>query len=299
MAIIEVHNLTKRFGGVTAVDHLSFQVAAGGVTAFLGPNGAGKTTTLRILLGLVRPSSGTATIAGRPYGELDRPTHRVGAVLESSGFHPGRRAIDHLRVLATAACLPLERVDAVLARVGLAEAADRRVGGFSLGMRQRLGLAGALIGQPEVLILDEPANGLDPAGVHWLRRFLRSFADDGGMVLVSSHLLGEVAQLADDVVIVAQGCLVRQGPLGTFTDSARRSIRVRTPHVEVLRSALLGKGIPTQVVASDVVVADSSTPEAVGWAAAESGVVVYELTSERSNLEDVFLALTAPEGGES
>jgi ABC-2 type transport system ATP-binding protein len=188
MAAISVQGLTKRFGDVLAVDRLSFEVGPGTVTGFLGPNGAGKTTTLRMLLGLVAPTSGTATIDGRPYRELADPLRRVGAVLEAGGFHPGRSARDHLRVLAKAAGLPAGRVGEVLEQVGLAAAGRRRVGGFSLGMRQRLGLAAALLGDPEVLVLDEPANGLDPEGVHWLRGLVR-----GRTVLVSSHLLAEVA----------------------------------------------------------------------------------------------------------
>jgi len=205
MAVITIDGLNKRFGQVIAVDDLSFEVDQGTVVGFLGPNGAGKTTTLRMLLGLVTPTSGTARIDGRPYRELADPIGHVGAVLEASSFHPGRSARNHLRVVATAAGLPLVRADEVLGQVGLAEAAHRRVGGFSLGMRQRLGLATALLGDPQVLILDEPANGLDPEGVHWLRRFLRQLADQGRTVLVSSHVLAEVAQTVDQVVIIASG----------------------------------------------------------------------------------------------
>ena len=205
MPAIEIDRLSKRFGDVAAVDDLSFVAREGAVTGFLGPNGAGKTTTLRMLLGLVAPTGGTATIGGKRYAELAAPSRHVGAVLETDAFHPGRRARNHLRVLAMAAGLPLTRVDEVLAEVGLADAGHRRVKGFSLGMRQRLGLASALLGEPQVLILDEPANGLDPEGVHWLREFLRAFADAGGTVLVSSHLLAEVAQTVDDVVIIARG----------------------------------------------------------------------------------------------
>ena len=210
---IEVRGLTKRYRDVRAVDELSFEVPAGAVTGFLGPNGAGKTTTLRMLLGLAAPTAGTALIDGRRYHDLAEPWHRVGAVLEATGFYPGRRARDHLRTLATAARLPVSRVDEVLETVGLTAAAGKRVKGFSLGMRQRLGLAAALLGDPGVLILDEPTNGLDPEGVRWLRRMLRGFADGGGTVLMSSHLLAEVAQVADHVVIVADGRLVSQSSL--------------------------------------------------------------------------------------
>jgi ABC-2 type transport system ATP-binding protein len=220
MDAIAVQDLTKHFGPVVAVDRLTFSVEAGRVTGFLGPNGAGKTTTLRILLGLVHPTTGTATVGGLRYADLPDPARRVGAVLEATSFHPGRRARDHLRILAVAARLPLSRVDEALVRVGLADAAHRRVGGFSLGMRQRLGLAAALLGDPGVLVLDEPTNGLDPEGVRWLRTLLRQLAGEGRTVLVSSHLLSEVAQTVDDVVIVAGGRLVTQGPLAEVAGPA-------------------------------------------------------------------------------
>jgi ABC-2 type transport system ATP-binding protein len=212
MATIEIHGLSKRFGAVEAVSDLSFGVRPGSVTGFLGANGAGKTTTLRILLGLARADAGTATINGHAYRDLPEPLHQVGAVLETS-FHPGRTARDHLRIQAMAANADETRVEDVLDLVQLTVAAGRRVGGFSLGMRQRLGLATALLPDPEVLILDEPANGLDPEGVRWLRDLLRGFAAEGGTVLVSSHLLAEVAQTVDEVVIIDHGRLVRQSPL--------------------------------------------------------------------------------------
>jgi ABC-2 type transport system ATP-binding protein len=217
MATIHVHGLVKRFGPVAAVDGLSFDVQPGTVTGFLGPNGAGKTTTLRMLLGLVNPDAGTATIDGRAYRELPEPLHQVGAVLEASSFHPGRTARAHLRIQALAADADPSRAEDVLDLTGLADAADRRIGGFSLGMRQRLGLATALLADPEVLILDEPANGLDPEGVRWLRDLLRGFAAEGGTVLVSSHQLAEVAQTVDSVVIVDHGRLVAQGPVADLT----------------------------------------------------------------------------------
>src|SRR3954469_18446822 len=210
---IDVNGLTKHYGDVAAVQDLSFSVRRGAVTGFLGPNGAGKTTTLRMVLGLAAPSAGIAHVMGKPYAELDQPARRIGAVLESTGFHPGRRGRDHLRVLAAASALPESRVDEVLAEVGLKDAGRRRVKGYSLGMRQRLGLASALLGEPEVLVLDEPANGLDPEGVQWLRQFLRTFAANSGTVLVSSHQLAEMAQTVDDVVIISRGRLVTQSPL--------------------------------------------------------------------------------------
>ena len=216
MAPIQIQGLVKRYGPVTAVDNLSFEVQPGTITGFLGPNGAGKTTTLRMLLGLVTPDAGSATINGRPYTELAEPLHQVGAVLEAS-FHPGRTARAQLRIQALSADADPSRVDDVLRLVGLADAADRRVGGFSLGMRQRLGLATALLADPELLILDEPANGLDPEGIRWLRGLLRDFAAEGGTVLISSHMLAEVAQTIDSAVIVHHGRLVVQAPVAELT----------------------------------------------------------------------------------
>jgi ABC-2 type transport system ATP-binding protein len=217
MATIQLQGLVKRYGPVTAVDELTFEVQPGTVTGFLGPNGAGKTTTLRMLLGLVAPDAGAATINGRLYGELSEPLHQVGAVLEASSFHPGRTARAHLRIQALAADADQSRIEDVLDLVGLADAAGRRIGGFSLGMRQRLGLATALLADPELLILDEPANGLDPEGIHWLRGLLRGFAAEGGTVLVSSHMLAELAQTIDSAVIVDHGRLVAQGTVAELT----------------------------------------------------------------------------------
>jgi ABC-2 type transport system ATP-binding protein len=218
--IVVAERLTKRFGDVLAVDDLSFTLEAGSVTGFLGANGAGKTTTLRILLGLVRPTAGTGLVFGRPYRELTDPARRVGAVLEAADFHPGRTGREHLMTLALAAHVPPARVDEVLALVELTRAARRHVGGYSLGMRQRLGIAAALLGDPELLILDEPANGLDPEGVHWLRAFLRGFADEGKTVLVSSHVLAEVAQTVDHVLIIDQGRLVTNAPLAELVEES-------------------------------------------------------------------------------
>jgi ABC-2 type transport system ATP-binding protein len=216
--VVSVQALTKRFGDVVAVEDLTFSLEAGTVTGFLGPNGAGKTTTLRLLLGLARPTAGKALVFGRHYHELDSPPRRVGAVLESNDFHPGRSGLDHLRTLALAAEIPRSRVEQVLELVELDPVAARRVKTYSLGMRQRLGLAGALLGDPELLILDEPANGLDPAGVHWLRRFLRAFAEQGRTVLVSSHILAEVAQTVDQIVIINRGRLLATGTLADLTE---------------------------------------------------------------------------------
>ncbi|HEY4976378.1 MAG TPA: ATP-binding cassette domain-containing protein [Gaiellaceae bacterium] len=219
--VAEVRALSKRFGEVVAVDSASFALQAGTVTGFLGPNGAGKTTTLRLLLGLIEPTAGEALIFGRRYRDLDRPSRKVGAVLESGDFHPGRKGRDHLRTLALAAELPESRVDEVLELVELNGAARRRVSGYSLGMRQRLGLAGALLGDPDLLVLDEPANGLDPEGMHWLRGFLRGFAAQGRTVLISSHVLAEVAQTVDQVIVINRGRIVANDPLTEITDNGR------------------------------------------------------------------------------
>ena len=299
MAAIELHGLTKRFGAVTAVDNLTLELGTGTVTGLLGPNGAGKTTTLRMLLGLVAPSAGSATFDGRRYVDLDEPARHVGAVLEASSFHPGRRAVDHLRILASAAGLPVQRVDEALAEVAMTEHAHRRVGGFSLGMRQRLGLAGALLGDPSVLVLDEPANGLDPEGVHWLRRFLRSQADAGRTVIVSSHLLAEVAQTVDHVVILDNGRLIISAPLAELTARSRSAVTVRTPAADRLWVELTRRGIDATVTGPDQVTATGTTPEAVGRVIGTIGLVIYEMRLEESNLEDVFFSLTNTAGAMS
>jgi ABC-2 type transport system ATP-binding protein len=299
MPVITIEGLTKRFGDVEAVDGLSFEVQQGTVTGFIGPNGAGKTTTLRMLLGLVRPTAGSALIQGVPYARLDQPARHVGAVLEATGFHPGRSARDHLRVLARPDHIPASRVDEVLGEVGLTQAAGRRVGGFSLGMRQRLGLAGALLGDPAILILDEPTNGLDPAGVHWLRAFLKARADRGGTVLVSSHLLAELALSADHVVIIDHGRLATQGSVEGLTGHRGVVVRVHTPQAEQLRQALAARGVDAELAGPNQVIAHTPSREAVGQAVAAAGVVVYELRQERPNLEDAFLALTEQEGATS
>jgi ABC-2 type transport system ATP-binding protein len=229
--VVRVESLTKRFGDVTAVDRLTFSLRPGTVTGFVGPNGAGKTTTLRLLLGLAEPTAGEALVFGQRYREVENPARRVGAVLESNDFHPGRSGRDHLRVLAYAAEIPEARVDKVLELVGLDGAGARRVKGYSLGMRQRLGLATALLGEPALLVLDEPANGLDPAGVRWLRTLLRDFAERGGTVLVSSHLLAEVAQTVDQVMIINRGRLVAVAPLGEL---AGRGTTLEETYLELI-----------------------------------------------------------------
>jgi len=288
--IVSVQHLTKRFGSVLAVDDLSFDVLPGRVTGFLGPNGAGKTTSLRMMLGLVTPTGGTATIDGVPYAHLPEPQRAVGAVLESSDFHPGRTARNHLRVQASTARVPDSRVDEVLALVGLTEAAGRRVGGFSLGMRQRLGLAGALLADPTVLLLDEPANGLDPEGIAWLRAFLRGLAAQGRTVLVSSHVLSEVEQTVDDVVIIVDGRLVRRAPLAELTDRGP-TVTARTPTAGALVAAVQAAGLPAQLVDENTVEVSNAAPEQVGHLAFTAGIELHGLAARTDDLEQVFLRL--------
>jgi ABC-2 type transport system ATP-binding protein len=291
---IEVRGLTKRYGSTTAVDDLSFTIPAGRITGFLGPNGAGKTTTLRAVLGLVRPTAGEARVAGEPYRRLSEPLRKVGAVLEADSFHPVRSGRNHLRVLALAGGIPLSRVDEVLAEVELSGAARRKVGGYSLGMRQRLSVAGALLGLPELLVLDEPANGLDPEGIRWLRDFLRSFAAGGGTVFISSHVLAEVAQLANEVVIIHRGRLVAHEPLETLMARAAGGTIVRSPEAERLAALLAEAGVEAAVTApGELRVA--APPERVGEIAAAAGIVLHELRTEGATLEEVFLGLTSEE----
>ena len=290
--MLRVEGLTKRYGSTLAVDNLTFEVAPGAVTGFLGPNGAGKTTTLRILLDLVRPTAGSATIDGRRYRELEDPVKQVGAVLEAANFHPGRKGRNHLRVLARAAEIPERRVGETLALVGLADAAGKRVKAYSLGMRQRLTIAGALLGEPQVLILDEPANGLDPEGIRWLRGLLRAFADRGGTVFVSSHVLAEVAQLADRVVIIHRGRLISHTSLEEIMQRAEGGVRVRSPEAERLQGLLTTAGAQVSSASQGELAVRELPMERIGEVAAENRVVLHELSSESASLEDVFLELT-------
>ncbi len=290
---IVVSDLSKRFGSVTAVDHLSFVVEPGQVTGFLGPNGAGKTTTLRMALGLITPDSGTVTYDGTPYSALSHPASRVGAVLETA-FHPGRSGRSHLRVYCAAAGLPDERAGAVLAQVGMTDAAKRKTGGYSLGMRQRLGLATALLGDPEVLILDEPANGLDPEGIQWLRNFLRHLAhDQGRTILVSSHLLAEVQQTVDRIVIIAGGRLVREGTIAELADPARASVHVRSPNAATLHQVLSDAGAQAQALSPEELTVRGMPVAAIGHLAFTSGVELHELRTASTDLEEIYFRLTA------
>ncbi|MDR3649396.1 MAG: ATP-binding cassette domain-containing protein [Acidimicrobiales bacterium] len=303
MPTIQARGLTKRFGGdVLAVDHLDFDAVPGGVTGFLGPNGAGKTTTLRMLLGLVSPTSGSVLIDGLDYRHLANPTMRVGAVLEASGFHPARTARNHLKLIATVARIPFSRVDECLDLVGLSDAGGRRVGGFSMGMRQRLELARALLGKPDILVLDEPANGLDPQGIAWLRDFLKWYAsertgsnDSGRTVIVSSHLLSEAQLVVDDVIVLAAGRLAAQGKLQDLLAGTKRSVRVRTPDAERLVQALRTANLPASVQAG-AVVCEGCTPEVVGPIMVENRIEVHEMVSSTESLESVFFELTGGEG---
>ncbi|MCG5453239.1 MULTISPECIES: ABC transporter ATP-binding protein [Micromonospora] len=296
---IVVSGLTKQYKNVRAVNNLSFTVAPGRVTGFLGPNGAGKTTTLRMLLNLVTPTAGTATISGQRYADLATPLRQVGAVLEASSAHKGRTGINHLRVICAAAGLPKQRADEALALVGLTPAAKRKFKGYSLGMKQRLGIAAAMLGDPRVLILDEPANGLDPEGIRWMRGFLKNLAHEGRTVLVSSHLLSEMQLLADDVVIIAAGQLVRQGPvdqvLGSMAQGAR--VRVRTPQAEALTAALKAQSATIETDEQGVLLVGGVDAPTIGRSALAAGVELHELTTERPDLERVFLELTAGKAG--
>ena len=293
MPPVEVRDLSKRFGKVDAVKDLSFDVHAGRVTGFLGPNGAGKSTTLRALLGLIHPTAGTATFDGRRYEQLEHPSAAVGAVLEDASFHPGRSARNHLRVLAATGRHPRERVEEVLRAVGLDDAADRRVKGYSMGMRQRLAIAAALLGDPDVLILDEPTNGLDPPGIAWMRGMVREQAAHGRAVLISSHLLAEVAQSVDDVIVIANGELRAQGTLESVLggdEGPETEVTAEDP--DALAKALTAAGA-TVLREGDKLLVPGMTPGQVGAVAGKAGLTVLGLAPRARSLEQAFLALTA------
>jgi ABC-2 type transport system ATP-binding protein len=292
-AVVRAESLTKRFGEVGAVTDLSFAVEAGTITGFLGPNGAGKTTTLRMILGLVAPTSGQALVFDHPYAQLARAALRVGAVLEATDFHPGRSGRDHLRMLGQAVDIPDSRADEVLRLVELEPAARRRVKGYSLGMRQRLGLAAALLGDPELLVLDEPANGLDPEGVRWLRDFLHGLASEGRTVLISSHVLAEVAQTVDQVLIINHGRLVLSSPLAELTARAGGAVRVRSADPHRLTKALREEALQVTTGTDHALLVQGASSEQVGEIAFAAGVVVHELVNDRELLEDIFLELTS------
>jgi ABC-2 type transport system ATP-binding protein len=288
---ISVHGLTKRFGAVTAVDDLSFEVRPGVVTGFLGQNGAGKSTTLRVILGLASPTEGSGTVLGRPYRSLPDPARTVGAVLETQSFNPLRSGRNHLRVLASASGIDRRRVEEVLEQVGLSAAAGRKAGRYSLGMRQRLALGAALLGEPRVLILDEPANGLDPQGIRWLRDLLRRFAAEGNAVLVSSHVLTEMGQLVDEAIVIHRGRLVRQAKVRELTDVSNE-LRVRTPEPDRLATVLREQGLRVRSEGADRLSVSGSDTTTVGTLAFGAGVPVLGLTEQQTSLEEAFLELT-------
>jgi ABC-2 type transport system ATP-binding protein len=293
VAAVEIDGLSKRFGAVQAVSDMSFEVNAGRVTGFLGPNGAGKSTTLRCLLGLIHADRGTGTFGGKRYEELEHPSAHVGAVLENASFHPGRSGRNHLRVLAAAGRHAPERVSELLEQVGLTAAADRRVKGYSMGMRQRLAIAAALLGDPKVLILDEPTNGLDPPGIRWVRDLLRAEAARGRAVLVSSHLLSEVEQSVDEVVVIAKGVMRASGPIERVLGGGGEPIaRVRSAESERLAGLLRERGITVDGRTGDLLLVHGVSPEAVGEVAAEHRVVLRELGVQTRSLEEAFFELT-------
>ncbi len=288
---IEVVELTKKFGTFVAVDALSFSVEPGRITGFLGPNGAGKTTTLRMVLGLIEPTSGHATIGGVPYAHLPHPTRTVGAALEATNFHPGRSGRDHLRVLAAAGGIPDSRVDEMLELVGIPAAARKRAGNYSMGMRQRLGLAAAMLGDPQVLVLDEPTNGLDPEGIRWLRGFLRHLAGERKTILISSHLLAEVQATVDDVVIISNGRLVRSGTIESLRGEATALVRTSDPGA--LDRALQEAGLQARPLDESALEIRTGDLARIGDLALAAGVPIHELRATEHNLESLFFELTS------
>lgn len=291
---IEAKGLTKRYGHRTVVDALTFTARPGVITGFLGPNGAGKSTTLRMLLGLARPTSGRITIGGRPLGALENPARAIGTLLDARSVHPQRTAFDHLLVYATAAGLGRSRVDEVLELVGLAGAASRRVGEFSLGMNQRLGIATALLGDPPVLVFDEPLNGLDPEGIRWLRTLMRDLAREGRTILFSSHLMTEMELTADDLIVIGQGRLIAEASLEKFVrDHTSPVVRVRTREAPLLAQALERAGFELSESSTDTLLVPRAEPTSVGSVAAAEGIALAELSQVRESLEDVFLRLTS------
>ncbi|MFI2435220.1 ABC transporter ATP-binding protein [Streptomyces sp. NPDC018693] len=296
MTSIDVQDLTKEYGTHRAVDHLTFRVLPGRVTGFLGPNGAGKSTTMRLVLGLDRPTAGTATLGGRPYTTLTEPLRHVGALLDAQAAHGSRTGRDHLRALAASNRIPARRADEVLEETGLAPAARRRVKTYSLGMRQRLGIAAALLGEPEVVLLDEPSNGLDPEGIVWIRGLLRRLADEGRTVLVSSHLMNETASYADHLVVVGRGRLLADTPLRDFIDArVRPRVRLRTSAPEAFRDALARHGHRAEEQADGQWTIEHARVDDIGRLASEAGVPVLELAAEEGTLEQAYFDLAATE----
>jgi ABC-2 type transport system ATP-binding protein len=291
--MIKAERLTKRYGDKLAVDELSFTVQPGMVTGFLGPNGAGKSTTMRMIVGLDAPTSGNVTVNGRPYAEHARPLREVGVLLEARAIHTGRSARNHLLAMAATSGIDRKRVDDVIGMVGLSEVADRRAGAFSLGMGQRLGLASALLGDPETLILDEPVNGLDPDGVRWIRTLLKGLADEGRTVFLSSHLMSEMALTADHVIVVGRGRLLRDQSMADFiADASSDVVRVRTPRASELAGLVTGDDVTVRNVGEDTLEVEGRTSDHIGTVAAKAGITLFELATQAASLEEAYMALT-------
>jgi ABC-2 type transport system ATP-binding protein len=291
--MIEAHGLTKRYGEKTAVDDISFTIAPGSVTGFLGPNGAGKSTTMRMIVGLDRPSSGSVTVNGKPYASHRAPLGEVGALLDAKAVHSGRSARSHLRTMAATHNIPTSRVDEVIEMTGLAPVARKRVGGFSLGMGQRLGIASAMLGNPRTLILDEPVNGLDPEGVQWVRRLVRSLADEGRTVFLSSHLMSEMSQTADQLLVIGRGRIIAAGPVQEVIDSVSgAAVRVRTPRATELAALLQGDGVVVTSPEPGTLEMRGIDAERVGELAFAHGIVLHELSPRSASLEEAYMALT-------
>jgi ABC-2 type transport system ATP-binding protein len=291
--MIEAHELTKRYGDKTAVDGISFTIAPGSVTGFLGPNGAGKSTTMRMIMGLDRPTSGTVTVNGKPYARHPAPLAEVGALLDAKAVHTGRSARSHLRTMAATHNIPTARVDEVIEMTGLATVAGERVGGFSLGMGQRLGIASAMLGDPRTLILDEPVNGLDPEGVQWVRRLVRSLADEGRTVFLSSHLMSEMAQTADQLLVIGRGRIIAAGPVQEVIDSvSAAAVRVRTPRAAELAELIRGDDVVLTSPAPGTLEVRGLAAEIIGDLACASGIALHELSPRSASLEEAYMSLT-------
>jgi len=291
--MIKIEHLTKRYGDTLAINDLDFEVRPGVITGFLGPNGSGKSTTMRIILGLDHPTKGRATVKGQDYASLRAPLHEVGALLDAKAVHPGRSARNHLRALAASNRISFARVDQVLEFTGIASVANKKVGNFSLGMSQRLGIAGALLGDPEVLLFDEPVNGLDPEGIRWIRDFFRTLANEGRTVFVSSHLMSEMALTADQIIVIGRGTLITQGSIDSLTANAKGSVFVRASDHQKLMTELKAHGGDVSDANDDALSVSELTSDQIGQIAFDADVVLFELTPQRASLEDVFMELTA------
>jgi ABC-2 type transport system ATP-binding protein len=291
--MIKIEHLTKRYGDTLAVNDLDFEVRPGVITGFLGPNGSGKSTTMRVILGLDHPTKGRATVKGQEYASLRAPLHEVGALLDAKAVHPGRTARNHLRALAASNRIPFTRVDEVLGFTGIDSVANKKVGSFSLGMSQRLGIAGALLGDPEVLLFDEPVNGLDPEGIRWIRDFFRSLANEGRTVFVSSHLMSEMAVTADQIIVIGRGKLITQGSIDSLTATAKGSVFVRASNHQKLMTALKTHGGDVSEANDEALSVSELSSDQIGQIAFDADVVLFELTPQRASLEDVFMELTA------